>query len=51
MEHTQRNSLSPPKLTIIAALSIVIIGLVAYHRVPFHEIANFDEMIWVGAVQ
>ena len=51
MEHTQRNSLSPPKLTIIAALSIVIIGLVVYHRVPFQEIANYDEMIWVGAVQ
>ena len=51
MDHTQRNSLSPPKLTMIAALSIVIIGLVVYHRVPFQEIANYDEMIWVGAVQ
>lgn len=51
MDHIQRNSLSPPKLTMIAALSIVIICVAVYHRVPFQEIANYDEMIWVGAVQ
>jgi protein O-mannosyl-transferase len=51
MDQTPRNFLSPSKLTMIAALSIVIIGVVVFHRVPFQEIANYDEMIWVGAVQ
>jgi hypothetical protein len=51
MDHIQRNFLSSRKLTMIAALSIVIIGVVVYHRVPFQEIANYDEMISVGAVQ
>jgi protein O-mannosyl-transferase len=37
-------------LATIAALSIVIIGVAVYHRVPFQEIANYDEVIWVGAV-
>ncbi len=36
---------------MIAALSIVILVAVVYHRIPFQESANYDEMIWVGAVQ
>jgi protein O-mannosyl-transferase len=36
---------------MIAALSIVIIGVVVYHRIPFQEIANYDEVIWLGTVQ
>jgi hypothetical protein len=51
MDQKQRNSLSPSKLTMIAALSIVIICGAVYHRVPFQDIANYDEVIWVGAVQ
>ncbi|MGO9569599.1 MAG: tetratricopeptide repeat protein [Desulfomonilaceae bacterium] len=51
MDHQQRNSLSSPRLTLIAALAIVIIGVVVYHRIPFQEIGNYDEMIWVGAVE
>jgi hypothetical protein len=35
---------------MIAARSIVIIGVVVYHRVPFQEIANYDDVIWVGAL-
>jgi hypothetical protein len=30
---------------MIAALSIVTIGVVVCHRVPFQEIANYDEMM------
>jgi len=42
--------LVPSKLIMIAARSIVIIGVVVYHRVPFQEIANYDDVIWVGAL-
>jgi hypothetical protein len=51
MDETKLNSVSLQRLTIIAALSIVIISLVVYHRVPFQEMANYDETMWVSAVQ
>jgi protein O-mannosyl-transferase len=51
MDQKQRNSVSSPRLTMIAALSIIIICVVVYHRIPFQEIANYDDVIWVGAAQ
>jgi len=51
MKQPQQNSLSPSRLTAAAALSIVVIVCAVYHRIPFQEIANYDEVMWVGAVE
>ncbi len=51
MDYKQRNSISPQKLTLIAILSLVILNLAVYHRAPYQEIANYDDVLWVQAVK
>ncbi|MGB6068469.1 MAG: tetratricopeptide repeat protein [Desulfomonilaceae bacterium] len=47
----QRNYMFPPKLTLIAVLSLIIINVAVYHRAPYQKIANYDDVLWVQAVK